>query len=43
VEARDGLDRLARGYHRRRVVDADRLRRHIEKKAAQKNLKSSGP
>ncbi|MBY0589118.1 hypothetical protein K2X85_18235 [bacterium] len=36
VEAHDGIDRLARGYHRRQVVDALRLRKRIEKKAAQR-------
>ena len=36
VEASDGIDRLARGYHRRQVVDALRLRKRIERKAAQK-------
>ena len=35
VEASDGIDRLARGYHRRQVVDAERLRRRIERKASQ--------
>ncbi len=36
VEASDGIDRLARGYHRRQVVDALRLRKRIERKAAQR-------
>jgi fluoroacetyl-CoA thioesterase len=36
VEASDGLDRLARGYHRRQVVDAARLRRRIENKASRR-------
>ncbi|MBX9654841.1 hypothetical protein K2Y11_14615 [bacterium] len=41
VEATDGVDRLARGYHRRQVVDADRLRRRIEKKAIQLSKEKS--
>jgi fluoroacetyl-CoA thioesterase len=36
VEASDGIDRLARGYHRRQVVDALRLRKRIERKASQR-------
>jgi fluoroacetyl-CoA thioesterase len=36
VEASDGIDRLARGYHRRQVVDALRLRKRIERKAGQR-------
>jgi fluoroacetyl-CoA thioesterase len=36
VEASDGIDRLARGYHRRQVVDALRLKKRIERKAAQR-------
>lgn len=36
VEARDAIELLARGYHRRRVVDAERLRRRIERKAAKR-------
>ena len=39
VEATDSHDRLARGYHRRQVIDVDRLRRRIEKKAAQSGKK----
>jgi len=39
VEATDGIDRLARGYHRRQVVDADRLRKRIERKASQRTQK----
>lgn len=33
VTAKDEFDLLARGHHRRRVVDADRLRRRLERKA----------
>lgn len=33
VEATDGIDVLSRGHHRRHVVDVDRLRRRVEKKA----------
>jgi fluoroacetyl-CoA thioesterase len=36
VEASDGIDRLARGYHRRQVVDALRLRKRIERKSSQR-------
>jgi fluoroacetyl-CoA thioesterase len=33
VEAHDGVEAVARGIHRRRVIDVDRLRRRVEKKA----------
>ena len=33
IEARDAVDRLARGVHRRQVIDATRLRRRVERKA----------
>ena len=32
VEASDGVDQIAKGIHRRRVIDVDRFRRRIEKK-----------
>ena len=32
VDAHDGLDTIAKGIHRRRVIDVDRFRRRIEKK-----------
>lgn len=34
VEAGDGMDVLARGLHRRRVVDVDRLRKRVDRKRA---------
>lgn len=34
VEASDAIEPLARGIHRRRVIDVDRFRRRIERKAA---------
>jgi fluoroacetyl-CoA thioesterase len=34
VEASDAQDLLCRGVHRRRVVDADRIRRRVERKLA---------
>lgn len=35
VEARDGLDLLSRGLHRRHVVQVDRLRKRLERKRQQ--------
>jgi predicted thioesterase len=32
VEAADDVEPIARGIHRRRVIDADRLRRRVERK-----------
>ena len=32
VEAHDGVEPIARGIHRRRVIDVDRFARRIEKK-----------
>ena len=32
VEAHDGLEPIARGIHRRRVIDVDRFARRVEKK-----------
>lgn len=34
VEAHDGTEPIARGIHRRRVIDADRLARRVQKKRA---------
>jgi predicted thioesterase len=34
VEANDGVDSIARGIHRRRVIDADRFARRVERKRA---------
>jgi predicted thioesterase len=34
VEANDGIDTIAKGIHRRRVIDVDRFRRRIEKKTS---------
>ena len=33
VEAHDGTEVVARGLHRRRVIDVDRFRRRVERKA----------
>lgn len=35
VEARDEVDLLARGIHRRAIIDVDRLRKRIERKRQQ--------
>jgi fluoroacetyl-CoA thioesterase len=32
VEAHDGVETIAKGIHRRRVIDVDRFRRRIDKK-----------
>lgn len=32
IEAHDGVDAVARGLHRRRVIDVDRFRRRVERK-----------
>jgi predicted thioesterase len=32
IEAHDGVEMIAKGIHRRRVIDVDRFRRRIEKK-----------
>jgi len=32
VEAHDGIEMIAKGIHRRRVIDVDRFRRRIDKK-----------
>lgn len=34
IEAHDGVEMIAKGIHRRRVIDVDRFRRRIEKKSA---------
>jgi predicted thioesterase len=34
VEAHDGTEIVARGLHRRRVIDVDRFKRRLERKAA---------
>ncbi len=34
VEAQDGVELIARGLHRRRVIDVDRFARRVEKKRA---------
>lgn len=37
VEARDTVDLLSRGVHRRKIVDVDRLNRRVEKKRQAKS------
>jgi fluoroacetyl-CoA thioesterase len=37
VEAHDGVELIARGIHRRRVVDVDRFARRVDKKRVGKN------
>jgi predicted thioesterase len=32
IEAHDGFEPIARGIHRRRVIDVDRFTRRIERK-----------
>lgn len=39
IEAHDGVETIAKGIHRRRVIDVDRFRRRIEKKI----VKASNP
>jgi predicted thioesterase len=34
IEAADEVEPIARGIHRRRVIDADRFRRRVERKRA---------
>jgi predicted thioesterase len=34
VEAHDGIEPIARGIHRRRVIDVDRFARRVERKQA---------
>jgi fluoroacetyl-CoA thioesterase len=36
VEAHDGTEPIARGIHKRRVIDVDRFARRLEKKRAQR-------
>ncbi|MDX2037100.1 MAG: thioesterase family protein [Isosphaeraceae bacterium] len=40
VEAHDGQETVARGIHRRRIIDTDRFRRRLEKKHAARNAGS---
>jgi fluoroacetyl-CoA thioesterase len=35
IEAHDGIEPIARGIHRRRVIDVDRFARRVERKRAQ--------
>lgn len=37
VEAHDGVEPIARGIHRRRVIDVDRFTRRVDKKRAAAN------
>ena len=37
VDAHDGIEVIAKGIHRRRVIDVDRFARRVEKKRAQLN------
>ncbi len=39
VEAHDGVELIARGLHRRRVIDVDRFARRVERKRSQKTQK----
>jgi fluoroacetyl-CoA thioesterase len=41
VEAHDGVEVIAKGIHRRRVIDADRFARRIEKKKAKASQEKS--
>jgi predicted thioesterase len=36
IDAHDGTEAVARGIHRRRVIDVDRFRRRVESKASQR-------
>ena len=40
VEAHDGVEVIAKGIHRRRVIDVDRFARRIEKKKGDKHTKT---
>jgi predicted thioesterase len=40
VEAHDDLEPIARGIHRRRVIDVDRFARRVEKKRAEVSKRS---
>ena len=35
VEAHDGVEVIAKGLHRRRVIDVDRFARRVERKRSQ--------
>jgi fluoroacetyl-CoA thioesterase len=37
VEAHDGVEPIARGIHRRRVIDVERFARRVERKRAEFN------
>jgi fluoroacetyl-CoA thioesterase len=37
VEAHDGIEVIAKGLHRRRVIDVDRFARRLERKRAKKS------
>jgi fluoroacetyl-CoA thioesterase len=41
VEAHDGTETLARGIHRRRVIDVDRFARRVERKRAEVRERST--
>jgi predicted thioesterase len=43
VDAHDGQETVARGIHRRRIIDTDRFRRRLEKKHAARNAGTSSP
>ena len=38
IEATDGVETIAKGLHRRRVIDVDRFRRRVERKAGRRGL-----
>jgi predicted thioesterase len=41
IEAQDGAEAIARGIHRRRVIDVDRFARRVEKKRAGRDKRLS--
>jgi predicted thioesterase len=41
IEASDGVEPIARGIHRRRVIDVDRFARRIERKRAERTERPS--
>jgi len=41
LEAHDGVDLIARGIHRRRVIDVDRFARRVQRKRADSEKRPS--
>jgi predicted thioesterase len=43
IEAHDGTEIVARGLHRRRVIDVDRFRKRVERKRNQQETSKKSP